>query len=150
MNNKHLTFEERSIIEDLLNKGENIHKIAQKLGRPDSSIAREIQRNRFICNTATREKCCYQFRSAACPVVNLCGRGKCRRMSCSDCDDYCNDKCPEYKPYLCPKLTKSPFVCNGCKEHPCHIGTFSARYRYQLSPYTFITSNSSQTTSIFI
>ena len=38
MNNKHLTFEERSIIEDLLNKGEKIHKIAQKLGKPDSSI----------------------------------------------------------------------------------------------------------------
>ncbi len=38
MNNKHLTFEERSIIEDLPNKGEKIHKIAQKLGRPDSSI----------------------------------------------------------------------------------------------------------------
>jgi len=35
MNNKHLTFEERSIIEDLLNKGEKIHKIAHKLGRPD-------------------------------------------------------------------------------------------------------------------
>ena len=31
MNNKHLTFEERSIIEGLLNKGENIHKIAQKI-----------------------------------------------------------------------------------------------------------------------
>ncbi len=26
MNNKHLTFEERSIIEELLNKGEKIHK----------------------------------------------------------------------------------------------------------------------------
>ena len=48
MNNKHLTFEERSIIEDLLNKGAKIHKIAQKLGRPDSSIVREVQRKRYL------------------------------------------------------------------------------------------------------
>ncbi len=56
MNNKHLTFEERSIIEDLLNKGEKIHKIAKKLGRPDSSIVREVQRNRYVFHTATKEK----------------------------------------------------------------------------------------------
>ncbi|MBO6128995.1 MAG: helix-turn-helix domain-containing protein [Pseudobutyrivibrio sp.] len=48
MNNKHLTFEERSIIEDLLNKGEKIHKIAKKLGRPDSSIVREVLRNSLV------------------------------------------------------------------------------------------------------
>ena len=57
MNNKHLTFEECSIIEDLLNKGEKIHKIAKKLGRPDSSIVSEVQRNRYVCHTATKEKC---------------------------------------------------------------------------------------------
>ena len=101
MNNKHLTFEERSIIEDLLNKGEKIHKIAQKLGRPDSSIVREVQRNRYVCHTATKEKCEFQFGAGACTVINLCQSGKCRHMSCSGCDDYYNsDKCPEYKPYI--------------------------------------------------
>ena len=71
MNNKHLTFEERSIIEDLLNKGEKIHKIAQKLGKPDSSIVREVQRNRYVCHTATKEKCEFQFGAGACTVINL-------------------------------------------------------------------------------
>ena len=132
MNNKHLTFEERSIIEDLLNKGEKIHKIAQKLGRPDSSIVREVQRNRYVCHTATKEKCEFQFGAGACTVINLCQSGKCRHLSCSGCDDYCNsDKCPEYKPYICPKLLKSPYVCNGCSENPCRISAFSAKYKYQ-------------------
>ncbi len=57
MNNKHLTFEERSIIEDLLNKGDKIHKIAQKLGRPDLSIVREVQRNRYDCHSHICDPC---------------------------------------------------------------------------------------------
>lgn len=46
MKNKHLTFEERCIIEEYLNKGESVHKIALKLEKPDSSIVREIAVNR--------------------------------------------------------------------------------------------------------
>ena len=46
MKNKHLTFEERLIIEEYLDKGLSVHKISLKLGRPDSSVIREIVRNR--------------------------------------------------------------------------------------------------------
>ena len=129
--NKHLSFGERSIIEESLNKGLSVHKIAQKLERPDSSIVREIKRNRYVCHTAAKESCEFRFSVGACPVTNLCDSGRCRRISCCDCEDFCNDKCPEYVPYECPKLKKSPFVCNGCSEYPCRRGAFSLKYKYQ-------------------
>ncbi|WP_075034509.1 helix-turn-helix domain-containing protein [[Clostridium] aminophilum] len=46
MKNKHLTFDERYAIQTGLNDGKSIHKIAVELDRVDSSIRREINRNR--------------------------------------------------------------------------------------------------------
>lgn len=59
MKNKHLSFDERFIIQEQLNKGVSVHSIAQKLGRPDSSIVREIKRNRYLSNPPHKEACEY-------------------------------------------------------------------------------------------
>ena len=45
MKNKHLSFEERLVIEEGLNKGNSVNSIAKKLDRPASSVSREIKRN---------------------------------------------------------------------------------------------------------
>ena len=47
----HLSFEERYEIAEGLEAGLSIHKIAKKLGRSDSSIAREKKRNRISVRT---------------------------------------------------------------------------------------------------
>lgn len=57
MKNKHLTFEERICIEECLDKGLSIHRIANKLNRPDSSIVREVKRNRTIKALPTAKLC---------------------------------------------------------------------------------------------
>ena len=76
-----LTISERKIIEENLNKGMSISKIAYILCRSKSTVAAEIDRNRIIA------------------------RGTCR------------GKRPTTLPKtMCPKLCKSPFVCNNCRQ----------------------------------
>ena len=131
MKNKHLTFEERIVIEEQLNKGVSVHKIAKRLDRSDSSVVREIKRNRYLFHTAQKESCEYKY-SRACPAEKLCnGAQKCFRIRCNDCDEYCNAQhCYSYTPYICPMLRKSPFVCNGCSENPCRQGAHSPKFKY--------------------
>ena len=57
MKHKHLSFEERCIIEENLNKGMSVHRIAIQLKRPDSSIIREIKRNRSLVYSPATEVC---------------------------------------------------------------------------------------------
>jgi len=71
MKNKHLTFEERCIIEEYLNKGETVHTIALKLDRADSSIAREIRRNRYKSYSASFPYCKYRNNRCGNKVHNM-------------------------------------------------------------------------------
>ena len=94
MKNKHLTFEERCIIEEYLNKGESVHKIAQKLERPDSSIVREILRNRYLSFKPDQEYCQFRFEDRCLKQFNVedCmpEGGTCRRTLCRGCEIMCN------------------------------------------------------------
>ncbi|MBR1477966.1 MAG: helix-turn-helix domain-containing protein [Lachnospiraceae bacterium] len=47
MKNKHLTFNERIFIEECLEKGYSLNKIAAELHRPSSTVMREVKRNRI-------------------------------------------------------------------------------------------------------
>ena len=140
MKNKHLTFEERLIIEEYLDKGLSVHKISLKLGRPDSSVIREIVRNRYQSGKCTLEKCdknrsgeelCKKhFDSNDCIYQAESGK-KCYTQFCRGCNIMCNSvQCQDYVPYICKRLKKSPYVCNGCNVRKCtEYG--SPKYRYQ-------------------
>lgn len=117
-NNKHLTFEERIIIEEYLDKGICIHKIALKLNRQDSSIVREIKRNRYMYSNENKEYIPCRFRrSDLCERRHACGdidcNNECAYCSISPCKP---GGCKDYVPIECEYLSKSPFVCNGCDE----------------------------------
>lgn len=137
MKNKHFTFEERCIIEEYLNKGESVHKIALKLEKPDSSIVREIKRNRYLtfkpkqeyCRFLYEDKCLKQFRIDECMPEG----GSCRRSLCRGCEIMCNkERCNDFEPFICKRLRKSPFVCNGCPDiKTCHLHLDSCKYKYQ-------------------
>ena len=47
MKHKHLTYEDRLIIQQELENSTSLHKIAQRLRKSDSTISREIIRNRY-------------------------------------------------------------------------------------------------------
>ncbi len=112
---KRLEFADRYKIEEGLNQGKSIHKIAQELGRSDSTIAREIQNHRYSLDTKTGYQkvhmCIYRDE---CDRLHMCGDEECMQY-CRNCFEVCNsDKCPDYKAAQCKCIVNAPYVCNGC------------------------------------
>lgn len=70
---KHLTLAERVLIQDRLNNGFSVKKIAKELGRPTTTITRELQKN-----SIPMKKGCYgrPFNDCAkrtkCNAVGIC------------------------------------------------------------------------------
>ncbi|WP_102378101.1 IS30 family transposase [Raoultibacter timonensis] len=112
-----LTQGDRMFIEENLRDSESIPDIARKLGVEPSTVRREIQRNSVkespsFMVVETRSIC---LRKDACRITAVCGNGCI--MTCRKCKkSLCNKVCPEFKPNLCPWLTKPPYVCNDCRK----------------------------------
>jgi len=126
--NKHLTDAERLEIEHGLRHGLSLKKIAAKIGKHHSTVAREIR-----ARGVDSEKGAYGR------VTNRCAsRLSCdRRQLCADRPDctrrcpacrLCNSACPDFEEEACPRLAAAPYVCNGCgDERTCVL-----RKRYYL------------------
>ena len=124
--NKHLTDEERLLIEHWLKGGASLKSIAVELGRSTSTISREVR-----ARAITSDK------SAVGRVANRCIiRKDCiKRQLCDDKPDcmrkcsvcsLCNKVCPDFEEEHCLKLYEPPYVCNGCiDESKC---TLKKRY----------------------
>lgn len=114
--NKHLTDIDRQEIEHGLRHGLSIKKIAAKIGKHHSTVAREIG-----ARSVTSDK------GAFGRITNRCGsRGSCKKTQlcedqpdclrrCSTCK-WCNSVCSEFKEEVCTKLATPPYVCNGCEQ----------------------------------
>lgn len=116
--NKHLTDADRLEIEHGLRHGLSIKKIAAKLGKHHSTIAREICARSLASNKGAfgriTNRCLSRW---SCKKSQLClNQPDCLRR-CSACR-LCNAVCPEFKEEVCAKLSAPPYVCNGCKEEP--------------------------------
>lgn len=100
MKHKHLTYDDRLIIQQELENNYSLHKIAQRLHKSDSTIAREIIRNRYQVKTsASHTALC--ARVNVCAMVNLC-TADCSRTSCANCAEACHSaRCPDYQPRYC-------------------------------------------------
>ncbi|WP_294760753.1 IS30 family transposase [uncultured Gemmiger sp.] len=115
MKHKHLAYEDRLVIQQELENSTSLHKIAQRLCKSDSTISREIIRNRYQVKTsANHTALCAHVN--VCAMVNLCS-ADCNRTSCADCAEVClSPRCPDYQPSHCTRLTKAPHCCNGCPQ----------------------------------
>ncbi len=114
-NFNHLTQEERIIIEQRLISRESFKSIARELGKDPTTIAKEvknhIQYRQTGCYGMTFNDCRHRFN---CTVMNLCGSSRCRRY-CRFCASHpCSSLCGEYQREICSRLSKPPYVCNGC------------------------------------
>jgi len=114
--NKHLTDLERLEIEHALKERSSIKKIAVKIGKHPSTVAREILARSVVSN-----KGAYGRLTNRCAARLTCNRRQlcedkpdCVRR-CSTCH-LCNSRCPAYREAVCPKLAVAPYVCNGCKD----------------------------------
>lgn len=125
---KHLSFDERIRIEEGLIKGYSLNKIAAFIKRSQSTVAREVRRNRIPFHPKRNDfvKCVHE---ESCTIYDLCGNLGCKH-ACNGCLSGCHtDKCPEYVKFRCERILKAPFVCNGCEHHvkfPC----YSEKFRY--------------------
>lgn len=131
MKNIHLTLDNRIFIEKCLDQGKSIHQIAVNLGKSDSSIAREIQRNRYKMPVKQTNYYPCIHRLSMCGVMHLCD-ADCNRF-CNGCVGYCSTgKCKDYIPEQCKCIKSAPYVCNAC-ENVNRTYCNYPRYRYSAS-----------------
>ena len=123
---KHLTLEDRVIIETGLNAGSSMRAIALQLGKDPSTISKEVRKRRTHLERNTFND---SFNQCAllkeCHRKNVCASGAltCQRRECRRCSR-CNSMCPDFvrRDYHCPKLDRAPFVCNACsKKSGCRL-----------------------------
>jgi IS30 family transposase len=126
--NKHLTDADRLEIEHGLRHRLSLKKIAAKIGKHHSTVAREVNARSLVS-----DKGAYGRVTNRCVLRRSCERSQlcldqpdCLRR-CSLCR-LCNSVCPEFKEEVCEKLATPPYVCNGCgQEARCVL-----RKRYYL------------------
>ena len=124
---KHMTLSDRIFIEQSLASHDTFKQIALILKKDPSTISKEIRKHRTakkgshysIKNDCTFLKSCEEFRICSFKVCqSLCKRSK-------TCD--CTKHCAKYQHFVCPQLTKPPYVCNGCSKHTCRHDKFYYR-----------------------
>lgn len=93
--NKHLTEEERGIIETGIRNGSTKKSIADLLGKDKSTIGKEILNHRFI-------------KSRFCLPLECTNYAHCKY------NNNCSISCPSYNPFSCNRRDRSPGACNGC------------------------------------
>jgi transposase, IS30 family len=116
LNEKHLTSEQRSQIQNGLNSGKSFKEIGREIGKDCTSVSREIRRNLTVV-----QKGCFgkSFNDCAliesCTLKQSCDDALCSKSRCRGCKAGCNSKCKQYVKKVCPDLQKPPYVCNSCK-----------------------------------
>lgn len=132
---KHMTLSDRIFIEQSLANHNSFKEIASVLKKDPSTISKEIRKHRMF-----KEGSHYNLKNncallSSCQRVRICD-GKlcnalCKRSKTCDCTKHC----PDFTPYLCPKLTKPPYVCNGCPNHACRYDKYFYRAKDADSSY---------------
>ena len=78
---KHLSFEDRCIIEEFLNNNYNFTKIGNRIGKDRTTISHEIKKHRFLRTTSNcnNQSCCFESKPPY--VCNGCSKfNSCRKI----------------------------------------------------------------------
>ena len=116
---KHLTLEARILIETLLNERNSFKSIAKHLGKDCTTISKEVKAHICFDKTGAYGHAFNDCRLAflhQCSIQKICYH--CTASStrlCWTCGK-CNSSCISYEKYICSKLSKPPYVCNGCPQ----------------------------------
>lgn len=113
LNNKHLTLDERNIIEQGLNQNWKLTQIAKAISKDERTISKEIRKHMI-----EKQKSSYNGSNICkhihnCRIQHLCDI-KCNKM-CRACS-LCNAKCSHFEPIVCKRNIRYPYVCNGCNK----------------------------------
>lgn len=142
----HLTHDSRITIESLLNKKESFKSIGRFLNKDCTTISKEVKHHIFFeksgaygrafndCRLAFQHQCSAQM------VCRDCTFRKGR--FCWSCGK-CSASCILYKKYSCPKLSKPPYVCNGCTvRNKCSLEKHLYLASYAQKEYELVRSES--------
>lgn len=95
--NKHLTHEERKIIEFGIRSGATQKAIADTIGKQKSTVGKEIKNHRKLTYKCKLPVECADY--AKCKPGHKC----------------IGAKCPKFVQFKCQRRDRSPGACNGCK-----------------------------------
>ena len=116
---KHLTLEDRQLIQKGLRERRSFAEIANSIGCSPVTVSMEIRKHRYLKKIEDRNRvpinnCKYRY---TCKRRDVCQRpkGKKCRIPCRDCLR-CNSLCPDYIYAPCRIKDKAPYVCNNCIE----------------------------------
>ena len=114
---KHLDFDDRCTIEEMLKDGASFRCIAKRLNVSTTTISNEIKVNRVFSApkdiTGNAQTRCSRY--SECRIVMLCDKCTSKAASCKRCGKvYCFNICKEYSQFRCAKLEHAPFVCIRC------------------------------------
>lgn len=103
---KHLTLEERTIIETGIRNGSSKSAIADTIGKEKSTVGKEIKEHRIKKFTSSLPRPCANY--AKC---------KYKRKCTADCSDFVE--------FRCQRRDRSPGACNGCSNYAsCRFDKF--------------------------
>ena len=105
----------RYMIARLLLERKSITEIAKELGKAGSTISREIRNHLTVLHTGGHgmpfNECANRF---GCKIMSLCEGCFDRKCRCCKVRS-CSSVCRSFTAEKCEKLSKPPYVCNGCK-----------------------------------
>lgn len=133
---KHMTEENREVIEFGIAQGDSAGTIAKRIGVSKSSVTREVKKNRTVkeknaqrgANLALR---CVHYND--CSVSGLvCKKCSTRLAACKHCKTHnCIYSCSDFERKMCPTTEKWPYVCSSSCTKRAHCGfpkcTYTAR-----------------------
>ena len=132
---KHMTLSDRIFIEQSLSNHNSFKYIAAVLKKDPSTISKEIRKHRTFkegSHYGIKNNCAFL---SSCKRMRICERKLCNYLckQSKTCD--CTKYCPDFLPYICPKLSKPPYVCNGCSNHTCRHDKYFYRAKDADSSY---------------
>ena len=112
--NSHLTLSDRIAIEVGLRERKSFSAIALELGKDPTTISKEVRTHIKLKQAGGYNPCiirkdCKHYGDLCSPCKFTYGK------SCSSCfKTKCFEICQDFQQAGCKKLTKPPYVCNGC------------------------------------
>ena len=130
----HMTLDDRVTIQEGLDNRLSIRVIAKMIGKQPSTVLREVEKHKVFRGIRYEGALAPCKRRDTCRITGLCTDKRCYSL-CRNCTA-CKEKCKDYFPGKCERLSKSPYVCNGCEKFKvCNYETFFYYASYANNAY---------------
>lgn len=119
-NQKHLTLSDRIYIEQELLQKTAFYKIANTLKKDSTTISKEVKLNYRLYPSDWRDDCKKCSHYVECDLTRdemrcaLYRESYICKLHCKKCRHKPTERCPYFKPFVCERIGKPPYVCNCC------------------------------------